>query len=34
MKVRSAEGKEQHIQVVKPFRFQDGNEAQSSRLVN
>ena len=31
MKVRSAEGKEQHVQVVKPFRFQDGNEAQSPR---
>ena len=27
MKVKSIEGREQHVQVVKPFRFQDGDDA-------
>ncbi|CAB3994582.1 Hypothetical predicted protein [Paramuricea clavata] len=31
MKVRSVEGRGQHVQVVKPFRFQDGCEARLPR---
>ena len=32
MKVKSVESKGQHVQVVKPFRYQDGSEAGFSRF--